>query len=257
MNTNPTEVEESEEESKNGGSKKTYPIRTLKDSIAFVAKVYDTLGGTQYHSNIDIAGVAGLAVASIKQPLSTYQQYGLIELKHKVGYKTTDLFKAIYFPVNDKENQEALLQALKAPAMFGELFSEYLGQSVPLQNGLANQIVRNYGLKPHQAEKTAEIFLDNLKYLNLLNERNVLLTVGNKKNTPDNNGEKLNENNTPKDESSGSGNGIGDEETPPSVKMINIPIPLKSTKTKALLSLPEDYTEADLDRIAKFVDALK
>ncbi|MEP7259292.1 MAG: hypothetical protein ABI687_12905, partial [Flavitalea sp.] len=39
--------------------------------------------------------------------------------------------------------------------------------------------------------------------------------------------------------------------------MMDIVIPLKSTKEKAHLWIPEDYTSEDLDRISKFVDALK
>jgi hypothetical protein len=224
----------------------SYPIKELSYIISFVTKIYTDLGFNKYHPNTDIAKVNDLAVASTKQILSTAQQYNLLEIKHGTGYKVTNLFIKIHKPVNEHEKKNAIAESLKSPEIFSKLINEYVGHPVPLQSGLTNQISRNFDLKENIAEKVAEIFTTNLREFGFLNSRNELILDDTSKGA----GVKKDEVVEPKKE-------------PPFVPVkedenfIDIPIPLKSTKQKARLILPETYTEEDLDRIAKFVEALK
>lgn len=138
-----------------------------------------------------------------------------------------------------------LQNLLRSPEIFFQLINEYAGHPVPPISGLTNQISRNFYLKENTAEKVAEIFISNLREFGFLNSLNELIL----------------------DDTSSSVKVKRDEDAElkkvsPLVSVtegefIDIPIPLKSTKQKARLILPETYTEEDLDRIAKFVEALK
>lgn len=240
---------------KEAKKRNSYVARDHKSMVEFVSKVYKNLGHAEYHSNKAIATINELSPDSIKQQLSSCQQYKLLEIKHGTGYKITDLFKRILLPVNDDEGRSATIESLKSPESYAPLFKEYEFHILPPVSGIKNHFVRNQHLKEDIAEKTAQIFIDNLKEYNLLDARGVLIS-GMK--SPTNGASTV----TPKEEK---GEIKDDRETkankreelPSDVKMIDIIIPLKSSKIKAILSIPEDYKEEDLDRISKFVEALK
>ena len=234
----------------------SYVSRDHKSMVEFVSVIYKNLGHTDHHSNKAIATVHKLSPDSIKQQLTSCQQYKLLEIKFGTGYKITDLFKRIFLPVNDTEKRAAIIESLKSPETYQQLFKEYEYHIVPPLNGIKNHFVRIFHFKEDIAEKAAQIFIDNLSEYNLLDNRGVLVSGIQFKN---NNG---------KDEQIAVKDKVPEpeEKTPPenkilidelSDKMIDIVIPLKTSKKKAHLLLPEDYKEEDLDRIAKFVEALK
>lgn len=226
--------------------RKLYPVRELKYIIDFVAKIYNQLGASLYHSREDIAKTHNLAVLTIKQVLSTAQQYALLDLKHGTGYKVSPLFVKIHKPLNEAEKKGAVIDSLKSCNMINKLLKDYEGHVVPQLPGITNNIVRTFDLKESLAQKVAEIFLSNLRDFSLIDESNNLsLNVE-----------------TKADEKPSS-----DDKTPPSKNNFEskpedqgvtvIPIPLKALGKKAYLHLPDGYTDADLNRIAKFVNALK
>ncbi len=81
----------------------SYVARDHKSMIDFVAAIYKNLGHTDFHSNKAIATLHKLASDSIKQQLTSAQQYKLLEIKFGIGYKVTELFKRILLPINDHE----------------------------------------------------------------------------------------------------------------------------------------------------------
>src|ERR1700733_12986469 len=74
----------------------SYPSIELSEGIALVTKISTDLGNTQYHDKELIAKALGFAWSSLKMKISTCVQYGLVELKHGIGYKVTLLFIQIY-----------------------------------------------------------------------------------------------------------------------------------------------------------------
>lgn len=141
--------------------------------IDFVAKVYQQLGHTSYHSNKAIATVHQLSPDTIKPHLSSSQYYGLLEIKHGVGYKVTDQFQRIFLPRNDNEKRSAIIESLKMPETFQQLFKDYEFHVVPF-DGVKNHFIRSFGMKEDIAAKTAQIFIENLKEYQLLDNRGVL-----------------------------------------------------------------------------------
>lgn len=243
------EIEQNEKDKRGQGQ--SYPVKEHSYVVNFVSKIYTELGYTAFHSKERIAEIHNLAVPSIRQILSTGQQYKLLELKHGTGYKVTPLFIKIFRPVNDQEKKEAIIESLKSPEFFTDLFQDFTGHVVPSNNGIANIFIRK-GLRETAAIRLAEIFITNIKEYGLINQSNILSYSNPEAGSDKNNNSTKGENSKPEDLKV-------KEEVPVQAKpgIVDIVIPLKSTTVKAHLLIPEDYKDEDLDRIAKFVEALK
>jgi hypothetical protein len=162
--------------SKDGKERVSYVSKDLKTIIEFVGKVYSQLGHTIYHSNKAIATIHGLSPNSIKMHLSSAQQYKLLELKHGTGYKVTDHFQKIFLPRDDNEKRAAVIESLKNPETYQQLFKDYEYHVVP-RDGVKNHFIRNFGFKDDNATRAAEVFLANLKEFELLDSRGVLTSA--------------------------------------------------------------------------------
>ena len=252
---NSAEVNGAEDNAQKEAKKRiSYVSRDHKSMVDFVGMVYKNLGFTDYHSNKAIATIHGLSPDSIKQHLTSAQQYKLLEIKFGTGYKVTDLFKRIFLPVNDMEKRSAVIESLKSPETYQQLFKEYEFHILPPLSGIKNHFVRNVHLREDIAEKAAQIFIDNLHDYDLLDARGVLISGMNVLGTVTS----IESPTKQVEEKESKAESVLKEAVNNSdVNMVDIVIPLKSTKSKAVLSIPEDYKEEDLDRIMKFVDALK
>lgn len=173
-----TETVLDDENQANKDSKKrvSYIAKDLATIIEFVGKVYNSLGHTSYHSNKAIATIHGLSPDSIKQYLTAAQGYKLFELKHGTGYKITEHFQKIFLPKNDNEKRSAVIESLKNPETYQQLFKDYEYHLVPLE-GVKNHFIRSYGFKEDVALKATQVFLQNLKDFELLDGRGVLTSA--------------------------------------------------------------------------------
>ena len=237
---------------KDSKKRTSYVSRDHKSMVDFVAGVYKNLGHSEYHSNKAIAAVHQLSPDSIKQQLTSCQQYRLLEMKHGVGYKITDLFTRIFLPVNDSEKRSAIIESLKSPDTYQQLFKEYEYHMVPPLNGIKNHFVRAFQFKDDIAEKSAQVFIENLKDYELLDSRGVLISAmpvkpKEKDGTPE----------TP------AKNPQGDEAKPPAYTppppppddgLFELPIPLPN-KRRAYLRYPlENLTRKDINVITKALE---
>lgn len=161
---------------KEGRKRVSYVSKDLKSIVDFVGKVYNQLGHTDFHSNKAIATVHGLSPESIKLQLSNAQQYKLFELKHGTGYKITEHFQKLYLPRNDNERRTAVIESLKNPETYQQLFKDYEYHVVPV-DGVKNHFIRSFGMREEVATKAAQIFIDNLKDYELLDGRGVLTSA--------------------------------------------------------------------------------
>jgi hypothetical protein len=169
-------LDDDSQSSKDTKKRSIYPAKDLKTIIEFIGRVYTQLGHTTFLSNKAIATVHGMAPESIKQHLSSGQQYKFLELKHGTGYKITDHFQKLYLPKNDSEKRLLVIESLKNPEAYRQLFKDYEYHVVP-PDGVKNHFIRNFGFKEEAAAKAAQIFLDNLKDFGLLDSRGVLISA--------------------------------------------------------------------------------
>jgi hypothetical protein len=235
----------------------SYVSRDHSSMVEFVSVVYKNLGHAEYHSNKAIATVHGLSPDSIKQHLTSAQQYKLIEIKHGVGYKISPLFNSIYLPKTDAEKRSAVIESLKSPETYQQLFKEYEYHIVPPLNGIKNYFIRTYVFKAEVAEKAAQIFLQNLKDYELLDARGVLISAMPLKPTVNVHEVEVNETLSAKD------NLVEVLEKKPSVtsnrqidndELFELPIPLPNRR-RAYLRYPVDnLTRKDINVITKALE---
>jgi hypothetical protein len=252
------------EDSSNDKKTFYYPLYKHSASLSFVNKIYTDLGHYNYHSRDAIAVTHKLAPNSVRSMLATAQYFRLLEIKHGTGYKVSETFIKIIRPIDDIEKNNAILESLKSPVLWKELFKVYENHVVPV-TGLTNSLVRNYHVNERIAGKVSDIFIQSLKEYGLININNILTTYSFLKGQ--NNSTALNpakevvsdskpETNKPlQDDKKYVNNPQADDKN--YSDLIDIIIPLKSTTEKAHLLLPTGFTEDDLARISKFVEALK
>lgn len=161
---------------KDGAKRMSYVSKEHKAVFDFVTILYKELGHSDYHTKEQIAEAHRLSPDTIKTYLGSCQQYGLLEIKHGVGYKVTDLFTRMSHPLNEEEKHKATVESLKSPDLFQVLFKQYEQMHLPEFNGIKNHFLRNAGLRPEAAEKSAEIFLNNIKEYGLVDSKGVLNT---------------------------------------------------------------------------------
>lgn len=255
-NLNTEDVSIDDVNQKEAKKRNSYVSRDHRSMVEFISNVYKNLGHSNYHTNKEIATVNGLSPDSIKQHLTSGQQYGLLEIKHRIGYKITDLFKRIYLPINELERKAAIVESLKTPSTYQQLFKEYEYHVVPPISGIKNHFVRHIHLAENIAEKAAQVFIDNLRDYELLDSRGVLISgMVSKQNS--------NETNNVKGD-----NGVSNDYTPPPPTtppaytpppppddgLFELPIPLPN-KRKAYLKYPIDsLTKKDIKVITKALE---
>ena len=226
-----------------------YPEKELTYILSFAKNIYEHLGHNDYHTNKQIADANGLSDNSIRQTLSTAQQYQILELKHGTGYKLTPLYFRIIQPTSDSDKLHAILDSLESPELYKELLKHYDGYALPQHLHLKNKLMKDYGLLDYVAANVAQIFIDNLKEYNLVSTANIItfnkLKSGNMNTNVNSNASQHQDKPIPTTNTDHKQNDN---------KEIKIPILLKG-KEMAYFSFPDDYTDTDLAKALRVLKA--
>jgi len=230
----------------------SYVAKTIKEMIAFCNNAYNQLGNHAYHDKDAIARANNLSYFSIKQSLSTAGQYGLLHNKYGGGYKLTDLFISIVHPKDDAEYIGNIIKCFNNSQVLRELNTAFNNKRLPATSGIVNTLIRDRKYKEEVATKVANVYLQNLKDFKLLDANGfVNIPTGTIPKHADNNGGGVTPPVAIKQPEQQHQSGESNE-----TKTLDILIPLKG-KREAHLYIPEEYKDEDLERIIKFVDALK
>lgn len=245
----------------------SYPSSSITESVDFVQKIYAALGNSSFNTRETIARVLNTSPNTIQMALSTAGQYGLLEMKSKVGYRPTQLFLTIYKPKSDKIKEDALIACLKNPKLYQALIQKFENDIVPSKVGLGIQLFHDHSVADNVSEKAASIFIENLQILKLLDGENVFRLNAfqqNESETTEVKETQLATQELPTVEAS-------EESRKPSIipniereintnidapESVPIVIPFKSGR-RAKLVVPENVTNDELDKIIKFIDALR
>jgi hypothetical protein len=170
------------------------------------------------------------------------------------GYKPTDCYKRIVKFLTESERQAALTEALNSPELYKKLLADpdVMDESITVE-GLAIRLNRSHNITDAASEKAASVFLNNLSDLNMNPGRTI----------------KVNDDFDDNDNTSLQKFEQGEDaytnqksEEVSKVIMSAIPnsltleIPLKEQRLAKLI-YPMDITDKDLDKILRFVDALR
>jgi hypothetical protein len=236
-----------------------YPSYTIESCVKFTAKIDDEFSNINFIPAADISKTIGASGGAFLQQLSSCVQYGLLEIKQGTGYKPSARFEKIKKPLPSENVNDTLIECFQSPPLYKRLIADLRDKQLPSHKGLANTLDRTYGLKGNPSNLAAKVFLSNVTALGLLGEGNVL---------------KLDTTYIPFEETEkDEGKDITPEpqKTPLLItaprqpelekkeqnenKTREIPVFLQGNGREAKLILPIDFTEDDLKRIVKVLNA--
>lgn len=235
-----------------------YPAFSIDYAFDLTRKIYLQFGSSGHNTRETIAKVLKMSPNYLIIPLSTASQYGLLEMKTKMGYNPTPLFVKLYKPEDDAEKRGAQLECIKNPKLYNALLEAYKGNILPTAHALATTLFRRYSIAENASLKAAEIFIENLKSLSLLDDENKLIDVD-QANTSQEVNQPL-----PSDNRNGSSFdniqsnvGMGfSRPTSSSSAALSMDIKLNDGR-KATLIYPENIVDSDWNRIVRVINAMK
>lgn len=246
-----SDAQDEQDGGKKGQRSNSFTVKTLPEIISFGENIYKELGSHTYFDKDAIARANGVTYFAIKQTLSTAQQYGILLNKWGGGYKLTDLFISIVHPKNDQEYNESIITSLNTPEIFKKLNEAFNNKRLPNLSGITNTIIRDSGLKQDNATRVANIYVENLKHFGLLDNNGfVALSISPNRNTQTQTGNGADTPPPPPPPF------VEDTKPPLNKDLQDILIPLKERR-EAHLIIPIDYKDEDINRILKFVEALR
>jgi len=152
-----------------------YPAYTLDYCLIFVDQIYSNFGASLFASREQIAEALGASVGGIQRKIGSSVQYGLLELRSKEGYKTTNLFTSYKRPVPPNSEIDYIVQALKTPTIYAQIFEQFENNIIPSEKPMSNIFFQNYGVSEKSCEDAASVLFQNLNKYELLNEERVLI----------------------------------------------------------------------------------
>lgn len=150
-----------------------YPSFDIQTCYNLVSKVYSDYGNSKFVSREDVAKSANIAVATVQMKVSSCVQYGLLEMKSKVGYRPTNNFIRIYKPKDEIEKREALIESFKTPPLYVKLIEDFEGKPIP--KSLSTLLFRDYSISENASDKAAKIFIDNANSLGLIQSDKLII----------------------------------------------------------------------------------
>jgi hypothetical protein len=230
-----------------------YPSYTILFCVELVKNIVSKFGSNNYATREDIAKVLNVSAGYLATQIGASVHYGLLEVKVKVGYKPTELFKRITKFLSESEKQEALNEALRLPELYSKLLNEIEDQ-VPAVNALAIRLNRYHNITDAASEKAARVFIENLNDLGLVRSDGtfetgkVIVEVPNEE-LPINPAEIV----EPEARKALPPSAIT---ILPSPNHLTLEIPLRDQRIAKLI-YPSDISDNDLNKIVRFVDALR
>lgn len=152
----------------------SYPSISVAKAVEVTEVIYKN-AGNNFLPVEQIAKLLKKNPVYISQWLSSCVQYGLIELKFKVGYRPAFICKKIFKPFSDIEKNEALIECFKKPKLYQELISKYENHTIPSRSVLPNILDRDHNIYDDAAIKASDAFNDNISDLGLLNKDDELV----------------------------------------------------------------------------------
>lgn len=234
-----------------------YPSQTVLDSFNFTSKVFEGFGKKDFNSSEVISEYLKKSPETLKSAFSTASQYGLLEMKKKVGYRPSTLFHQIKYFEHETEKKSKEIECFKKPTLYAQLIGKYQNERLPALQALRSIIIRDYGIMEGGADRAVNIFTENLKYLNLLDGEGILRVDGpipkpteeEEDDNPSNNGVQGNNNGNDGAKSGGGGKGGNDSNTQ------EIPIFLDTERT-AYLSVPKPLSDADVKQLIEVIQIM-
>lgn len=152
---------ELKENEKGGGN---YPYSPLAACVAIADAVKAIGNGKSPVSKASLA--ANLKEdeksGALNFKLASAKSFGLID--GRTEFSLTENAKRYYFPTDESDKQNALLDFLESPAAFKTLVERFDGSKLPSQEIISNILHREAGVPPSWKDRVAGIFIRSVQY---------------------------------------------------------------------------------------------
>lgn len=149
-----------------------YPMRTLLEARNLSVNVFEKVSDTTPLKPAEMAKYANVAAYDADTFASTAKQFGFMNLVYGKGYVPVAAVCNILRKPQGNEEAEQYLTAFTKPDIYKTIINEYKGKAIP-QAGLEIYLIRSQGFSDAGAKQCAKYFLDNAKFLGLINDENV------------------------------------------------------------------------------------
>ena len=140
-----------------------YPYATFQKAREIAQAVKDLGGSNADVQKSVVAHRLGVEESSpgLSQNIVSAKLFGLIE--GHGSYRLTDLAKRYFFPTDDQERQQALLEMVSLPPVFGALIDRFDGTRLPKGDVLVNILHRDFNVSPSWRARVAALFLGSMR----------------------------------------------------------------------------------------------
>lgn len=152
------------------GRSAAYPSVSIKESIDFSGQIYENFGTKSFTKEEDISTVLKKSYSTLKPKYSSACQYGLLELKYKLGYKPSQAYLDIRNPRSEAEERATLLKCFQSPPLYRKLIEKYDNGIIPVKIGLRAYLIKDFGITESAVDACLEVFFDNAISLKVMNE---------------------------------------------------------------------------------------
>lgn len=229
-------AEENPSQRKKRSNSPKAPGIALSDAVADVGKIFQRYGHASF-SKGEMAAALSMSAGggAFISRAAALRDYALI-VDAPGGSKASDLFKQIYqAPPSSSELKRLALHAVRAPAVFGRLLEQFTTR-IPDTGALSLRLEAQERFNGERARTVAEAFRSSLATYGLIDSAGNFLPP---RDQGDDAGEEQIRDDTP-------GNV---DQSPPNPDAFRVEVPLGPGR-RAVVILPEDLGEADVNRIA-------
>lgn len=212
-----------------------YPYYSLQECVEFI-RLIDKLGGKSAVSSKSILSEMGIKHENTKSftaKVSSSKQFGLIEKSKDL--KLTERGRLILYPTGGEQQRKGLLiEAVKSAPIYDKLIKRYDGKKLPEKETLSNVLFNEMEISKIAKDRVAKIFISSLKYIEAINKEGELKIESI---IQENIEEKTVEKNQKID----------------NIHKLNI---LLSNGKNAIIEIPRNFTQIDIDKIKKILEVL-
>lgn len=147
-------------------------MRNLLDSRNYSVNVYEKVGDSTPLKVTDLAKHGQVALHETDTLSSTSKQYGFMELVYGKGYKPIGAVCNVLRKPQAGEESVQYLAAFTKPDIYQKIITEYKGKEIP-HEGLEIFLIRNHEFSDGGAKQCVKIFIENAKFLGLINNEGI------------------------------------------------------------------------------------
>ncbi len=219
-----------------------YPNESLESVITVANLLVAEHGTGKPITKEEIAKAVNKSPNGLSLYFSTFVQYGIFQTVHGKGYAPTELYRKYMNPVHDGDEQRVMLEMFKKPILYAKIIENQNGHVLPTDSKRFGNMLKGdpFNVTEYAAERAARVFLENARFLGLLDGHNTFRLNG------DNAAPvvKLSTDSKKNEFSSGE---FGIQPG----KLFELPIPLSGGRKAKLLYPLENLTRKDIRVIAK------